>query len=77
MCDGNVERRVEIWVKIQKDSEGYSQSQDWEELWAHPLPDGSLQILNVTFFAQDTASGIRLLLAQQKGDPRLRPGRSA
>jgi hypothetical protein len=56
MSDG-ADGRVEVWVKIQKDADGYPKSQDWEDLWAWSLPSGNLQIDNIPFFANDVALG--------------------
>jgi len=48
---------VEIWFPIEKDSEGYPQSQDWEELWATPVEGGSFRLDSTPFFVKDIAAG--------------------
>lgn len=48
---------VEIWFPIEKDSEGYPQSQDWEELWATPVEGGCFRLDSTPFFVKDIAAG--------------------
>jgi hypothetical protein len=48
---------VEIWFKIEKDAEGYPESQDWEELWATPLEGGRFRLDSTPFFVKDIAAG--------------------
>ena len=47
---------VEIWFEIEKDSDGYPESQKWEQLYAWPV-DGGFQLDNVPFFAKNVAVG--------------------
>ena len=48
---------VEIWFKIEKDAEGYPESQDWEELWGTPVEGGSFRLNSTPFFVKDIAAG--------------------
>ena len=47
---------VEIWFPIEKDAEGYPQSQDWEQLWSWPT-EGGYRIDNIPFFVDGIACG--------------------
>lgn len=53
----SAEEAVEIWFSIQKDDEGYPQSQDWEELWASPVQGCCFRVESTPFFAKEIASG--------------------
>jgi hypothetical protein len=48
---------VEIWFKIEKDAEGFPESQDWEELWATPIQGDTFRLDNTPFFVKDIAAG--------------------
>jgi hypothetical protein len=48
---------VEVWVRIEKDAEGYPKSQDWEDLWAWPLDEGTVRVASAPFFAKGVAAG--------------------
>ena len=41
---------IEIWFPIEKDEDGYPQSQDWEQLWSWPT-EGGYRIDNIPFFS--------------------------
>src|SRR5437016_3843802 len=47
---------VEVWFKIEKDAEGYPESQEWEELWATPV-EGGFRLDSTPFFVKDIAAG--------------------
>jgi hypothetical protein len=49
-------KAIEVWFKIEKDSEGYPQSQDWEQLWTWPTTSG-FRVDNIPFFANGIAVG--------------------
>jgi uncharacterized protein DUF4265 len=53
----NITHTVEVWVRIQKDADGYPESQDWEDLWASPLGAGRVRIESIPFFAKGVAQG--------------------
>ena len=47
---------VEIWFPVEKDGDGFPQSQDWEQLWGWPT-EGGYRIDNIPFFVDDIACG--------------------
>jgi Domain of unknown function (DUF4265) len=56
MTTSNLQNAIEIWFPIEKDSDGYPQSQDWEQLWSWPT-EGGYRIDNIPFFADGIACG--------------------
>jgi hypothetical protein len=56
MADNTAEP-VEVWVRIEKDADGYPESQDWEDIWVWPLESGDIRIKSIPFFAKGIAPG--------------------
>lgn len=57
MVVDNAAEPVEVWVRIEKDGDGYPKSQDWEDLWAWPLDFDNVRIVSLPFFAKGIAAG--------------------
>ncbi len=57
VVDNAAAEPVEVWVRIEKDADGYPKSQDWEDLWAWPLDGGNVRIVSLPFFAKGIAAG--------------------
>lgn len=53
------EYTVQIWFRIEKDSDGYPRSQSWEQLLAHPVTarDDYFQIVSIPFFLKNVSRG--------------------
>jgi hypothetical protein len=47
---------VEIWFKLVKASDGYPESQDWEELWAQPIGH-NYRLESAPFFEKRVSKG--------------------
>jgi hypothetical protein len=46
---------VRIWIFLEKDEDGYPESQHWEDLWGQPASAGRLVVDSVPFFAKGVA----------------------
>jgi hypothetical protein len=51
-----VSEAVEVWFKVERDSEDYPKSQEWEQLWTWPTANG-FRIDNIPFFVKGIALG--------------------
>jgi hypothetical protein len=56
MMTDNLQDAIEIWFPIEKDADGFPQSQDWEQLWAWPAK-GGYRIDNIPFFVDAISCG--------------------
>ena len=52
----NARGAVKIWFPVERDSIGYPESQEWEQLWSRPT-DCGYQIHNIPFFTKGVAYG--------------------
>lgn len=57
-------RLVKVFVKLEKDEEGYPPV-DWEELWAASLGDCRYRIDNIPFYAVGISSGDSVIAASR------------
>jgi hypothetical protein len=56
---------VEVWFKIEKDSDGYPETKSWEGMLAHP--EGShFQLISVPFYLKNVSRGD--LIAASRGE---------